>query len=91
MTANMINNARQAVGIMELHPADAFKCGPYAVTNILSFLHLQTVANSATTKAFATTAQGTSLAQVLALADQVGPKCRPPSGPPAWRCRSRRW
>jgi RHS repeat-associated protein len=74
MTSNMIGIARQSVATMQLHPKDSFKCGPYALANILNFLHQQTPKTSSTIKDYATTAQGTSLDQVLALANQLGMK-----------------
>jgi RHS repeat-associated protein len=74
LTSNMIRDARQSVATMQLHPKDCFKCGPFALANILNFLHQQTPKTSSTIKDYATTAQGTSLDQVLALSNQLGMK-----------------
>ena len=77
LSANMVVQARQCIARMETHPANSFKCGPYALLNVLNFLHLLTPQANATLMGYATTAQGTSLAQVGDLARQLGLKMQP--------------
>src|SRR5579862_2910657 len=71
-TANMMAESRQAVKIMERQPANCFKCGPYALRRILMFSKRATAENTALIAAYATTAQGASLAQVADLAARAG-------------------
>lgn len=77
LSANMVGQSRQCIARMETHPANSFKCGPYALSNILTFRHLLTPRTNATLMGYTTTAQGTSLAQIDALARQLGLKMQP--------------
>jgi len=74
LPANMIRESKEALVDMKTLPKDSFKCGPFAVANILTYLKEQTPKTNAAIKGYATTSQGTSLAQVLALAGSVGLK-----------------
>ena len=74
LTANMIRESKQVLVDLEVLPKNSYKCGPFALKNILDFLHEQTNESTAAIKDYATTPQGTSLAQVAALAQQVGLK-----------------
>ena len=74
VTANLIGNAQQAVRLMENQPAECFKCGPYALRSVLVSLKQETPQNMALIAKYPTTSQGTSLAQVSALASQTGLK-----------------
>jgi YD repeat-containing protein len=74
LTALMISQARQAVDEMEIVPKDCFKCGPYAVGNILTFLNKQNPKATKMIRDYVTTAKGTSLAEVLAVSNQLGLK-----------------
>lgn len=73
--ASMIDESRKAVVQMETMPKDCFKCGPFALSSILSHTKKHTAETMAQITIFPTTAQGTSLAQVRELANaQLGMK-----------------
>lgn len=70
LNASMIDESRKAIGQMETMPAECFKCGPFALSSILAHTKRHTVETVAHLNAYATTAQGTSLAMVTALANE---------------------
>lgn len=73
LNATMIDVSRKAVVQMETMPKDCFKCGPFALSSILAHDRRHTAETMGVVTAFPTTAQGTSLAQVLELANtQLG-------------------
>ncbi len=69
LNATMIDVSRKAVIQMETMPKDCFKCGPFAVSSILAHNNQHTAETINVITAFPTTAQGTSLAQVMELAN----------------------
>lgn len=78
LNASMIDESRKAIIQMDTMPADCFKCGPYALSSILAHTKQHTPESIARLTAFPTTAQGTSLDQVTALAnEQLGMKMQP--------------
>lgn len=70
LNATMIDESRKAIGQMETMPAECFKCGPFALSSILAHTKKHTPETFARLNAYATTAQGTSLAMVVALANE---------------------
>jgi RHS repeat-associated protein len=74
MTGTMIRESKEVLVDLVLLPKNSYKCGPFALMNILDFLHQQTPATTTAIRSYVTTPQGTSLAQVSTLAAQVGLK-----------------
>ena len=77
VNGSLLEHARQAIVQMETAPADSFKCGPFALMSILSHQKAHTPSTYSTITRYETTAQGTSLAQVAALAQSLGMKMQP--------------
>ncbi|MBS1955293.1 MAG: LysM peptidoglycan-binding domain-containing protein [Cyanobacteria bacterium SZAS-4] len=68
----MVKDASAGLGLMQVEPQNSFKCGPYAVGNLLSQAQLTKV--SKLIEDAKSTESGTNLAQVKDLADRVGLK-----------------
>ena len=77
VNGSLLEHARRAIVQMETAPADSFKCGPFALMSILSHQKAHTPDTYRTITGYDTTAQGTSLAQVAALAKSLGMKMQP--------------
>jgi RHS repeat-associated protein len=72
--ANMMRDSIQAVQLMNYQPKDCFKCGPYALGGIASFLHMATPENRKILEDYRTDKQGVSLSAVLTLSAKMGLK-----------------
>lgn len=70
LNLTMIEESRKAIGQMETMPAECFKCGPFALSSILAHTKKHTTETFARLNEVATTPQGTSLAMVVALANE---------------------
>jgi RHS repeat-associated protein len=68
----VIDHTKDGLWLMQNQPGTAFKCGPYAVGNLLSKNGLMTGATSELIRQAQSTASGTSLASLRALASSVG-------------------
>ncbi len=75
--ASMLDLARKAIGQMETAPAECFKCGPFALSTILHHQRAESPQTLGCLSNYPTTPQGTSLAQVAALSQQLGMKMQP--------------
>lgn len=89
VNASLLEQSRKAIVQMEKLPDDCFKCGPFALGSILKFQGALTAERHARLTAYATTAQGTSLAEVARLARgplgldlQTVRRATPQSAPP---------
>lgn len=70
LNASMLDQSRKAIGQMETMPDDCFKCGPFALSSILHHQRAHTRATQTCITTYATTAQGTSLAEIERLANE---------------------
>lgn len=69
--AGLIDTAKQALGMMKTEPGKSFRCGPLAVESIYALDKPERQHDPRIEKVKSTT-RGTSLAQMQALAEQIG-------------------
>lgn len=75
-TTEKIQGVRDGIWLMQNRPEDSFKCGPFALGRVRAILNPTNIPDSRITLARSTT-NGTSLAQLTALADELNLNLQP--------------